>query len=290
MKRKIFKVFYLFFLTPTVLAENNFSKLLEFSQQAYTASSDKAPMPLISLEIPNADQSQAYHAQSLLVKKILNANPQDAIRGYKAGLTSKLGQKKFRVSSPIYGVLFAKGETRQKQSVNLSSAYKLMLETEVGFILANDIVTPLSSIEQLKSYIESVLPVIELPDLAFDNLSKLTGINIVATNVASNRYILGDKHTLLIDFSLNSLTTQLTVFAKDGSKNSVVITGKGSDASGDQWKALLDLVNHQLEKGNSLKREQLLITGALGKMVPATIGNYRADFGRLGQINFNINR
>jgi 2-keto-4-pentenoate hydratase len=64
--------------------------------------------------------------------------------------------------------------------------------------------------------------------------------------------------------------------------------GAASDALGDQWKALLWLVNGAIEKGYTLEPGQVLITGAMGQMIPGKPGKYEADYGALGTLSFTV--
>ena len=57
---------------------------------------------------------------------------------------------------------------------------------------------------------------------------------------------------------------------------------------GDQWEALMWLVRQRLQQGFEVKRDDLLITGALGKVVEAERGRYVADFGKLGRVTFSM--
>lgn len=284
MKRITRIAFYLFLLIPTVQAENNSVKVEEFTQKVYSAWSQHKAFPLISEQSTKATAKQSYLVQQKLIKQIINSNHQLEISGFKAGLTSNAGQQRFKVSGPVYGVLFNHGLKSSDDPVKLSAAFKLMLETEIGFITNQSIDSPLHSVHQLQSLIESIVPVIELPDLAFADVKKVTGKDIIATNVASHQYIVGEAVRMPVDFSLNQLVIQLHI----NDSNSPILTGKGSDASGDQWMALLELINHQIKSGYKIRPGQLFITGALGKMIPASIGEYHANFGPLGQIQFEV--
>ena len=286
MKQITLTAFYLFLLIPTVNAQNKSNKITEFSQQAYAAWSQHQAMPQISKQIKSVNQKQAYDAQSLLIEMITKSDPQKEIAGFKAGLTSKAGQTKFNVASAVYGVLFNQAKTIASPKISLSKTQKLMLETEIGFVVNQNINSPIADIGHLKTLIESVMPVIELPDLAFSDLNQLTGVDIIATNVASNQYILGKNIKMPINFSLNDLVTSMSYGLDE--PQTKILAGRGSDASGDQWTALLHLINHQIKSGYQLKKGQFLITGALGKMIPARKGRYNANFGSLGHISFEV--
>ena len=218
-----------------------------------------------------------------------NNKNSDRIIGYKAGLTSAAGQAKFAVSEPLSGVLFNSGTKPLSADLHRSQFGQLMVETELGFRLNTSVTTPIKSVAELKSLVGFVLPVIELPDLGFAKLgisqsAKLTGADIIAANVAAHSFIFGPEIPINHTPDLNQLSVSL---ARD---DETINQGKGSDALGDQWQALLWLVNQLIAQGYTITNEQVLITGALGQMLPAEVGQYRADFGLLGRLNFSVKK
>lgn len=206
----------------------------------------------------------------------------DQILGFKAGLTSKAGQNKFGVQSALSGVLFQSGLKPESAHIQRANFGKLMIETELGFRLNRTITRPIKDIETLKSYVFFVAPVIELPDLGFAQPDSLKGNDIIAANVASNWVIEGKPMPVDAINDLNNFPVRLL---RNGQEISL---GKGSDALGDQWQALLWLVNHTVEQGYAITDKHLLITGALGNMLPAEPGQYTAHFDALGSIKFEI--
>jgi 2-keto-4-pentenoate hydratase len=251
--------------------------------QILTATQNNDFKPLVSKQM-SLNESQAYFIQKQLNQNIVRQRP---IKGFKAGLTSTAGQMKFGVDGPLYGALFNINTLQTKSTFAAKDYKKLMLETEIGFVLGSDIAA-FSQIEQsdLLKLIEKVVPVIELPDLAYANLSKVTGMDLIATNVASNEVLIGD-FVLPKDFKLlNQMQTKM--IRGEGSQSASLILGNGSDASGDQEQALYWLINELLNSGYALKKGQLLITGALGAMVPAQRGIHIATYGQYGKIAFDI--
>lgn len=277
---------YLLLLAPTVNAEKKLSPVADFAKGMYDKWSKGEPLPHISKKLSSTTDQQAAIAQLMFVHLRLKSNLDVPISGFKAGLTSKAGQKKFNVSGPISGVLFASGKVDNGGEVSLADYRKLMLETEIGFILGQDIDTPIADVKRLKAKVSAVLPVIEMPNLALADLKNITGQDIVASNAIANRYLLGEAIKMPVSFSLNQINTSLIHSEK--STRMTVNNGAGSDALGDQWQALLWLVNERLSSGHHLRRGQFLITGALGKMIPAKMGKYDADFGPLGRITFTV--
>ena len=139
----------------------------------------------------------------------------------------------------------------------------------------------IESLAQLKAAVREVMPAIELPDLGFADMKALKGVDIIAANVSSRKFILGEP-VPVNTADLNALGVVLY------RGEETVNRGQGSDALGDQWQALLWLANTMIGQGYVLEPGQVLITGALGKMVPGTAGRYRAAYGGLGTVFFEI--
>ncbi len=68
----------------------------------------------------------------------------------------------------------------------------------------------------------------------------------------------------------------------------VVNKGKAADVMGDQWKALLWLVNGAVAQGWTIEPGQIFITGVMGKMVPGKPGSYQGDWGPLGKMSWTV--
>ena len=71
------------------------------------AHNEGQPIPVLSAQYPEMDVETAYEVQKSYVGKRL---AKEQIGGFKAGLTSAGGQKKFGVDAPLAGVLFESGK------------------------------------------------------------------------------------------------------------------------------------------------------------------------------------
>jgi 2-keto-4-pentenoate hydratase len=261
------------FFTSTAWADVD-----ELAEILIKAESQNQPIPVLSIRYPELDIESAYEVQKAYVRKRL-AN--DKIAGFKAGLTSPEIQKKFGVEFPVSGVLFESGKKGDKAVIKTSDFKALMIETEIGFIVGKPITHQIKDVAELRGYVRAIMPVIELPDLGYEDLKKLKAVDIIASNVSSTQFIVGQGKGLN-GLNLNDVTVVLFL---DGQ---VVNQGKGSDALGDQWETALWLVNFVVNQGWEIEPGQILITGVLGKMIPGKPGNYVADYGSLGKIRFEI--
>lgn len=255
-----------------------YADVAEWADMLVNAHNRGEKIPLVSVQHPGLDVETAYDIQKAFVRKQLE---NDRIAGFKAGLTSEAGQKKFGVTSPLAGVLFESGRKRDHSAIPQSEFKKLMIETEIGFVIGEKITKQIKDEAELRKHIRGVTPVIELPDLGFADMKQLKGADIIAANVAAAQFIAGEGKPFA-DNNLNAVTVTLSLDGQEISK------GKGSDAMGDQWKAAVWLINRIVAQGYQITPGNVVITGVLGKMLPGKPGKYEADYGDFGKLSFVI--
>lgn len=236
------------------------------------------PMPVLSAYGAALDVQTAYGIQRLIVEDALKSRE---IGGYKAGFTAAAPRQKFKLQHPIAGVLFADGLLGDGAEVRRPAYRRLMVEVEIGFVLRSPITRPMESIADLKTYVSHAVPAIELPDLNYEDLQNLIGLDVLATNMAAAAYLIGKPFGLTDLAEVNALEVSLY---RDGE---LIDHGHAHNALGNQLLALQWLVNTLIEQGWPLQPGQVLLTGTLGKINPGTTGSYYADFGRR-ELRFNI--
>lgn len=244
----------------------------------FEAEREKGPIPLLTLGNPELTLEQAYEIQTEYVCLKLG---NDKTAGYKAGLTSRGAQEKFGVSTPVSGVLFSSGMRRSSSAIDGSKLRSPVIETEIGFVVGKPIKGKITDAGRLMEHIVAVVPVVEIPETGFGDMKKLKAQDIVAANVGSAAFIAGAQTPLAND-DLDGITVELV------SVGEILNQGRGSDAMGGQREALLWLVNSVLGNGWKIEEGNILITGALGRVVPANPGRYEARYGELGNISFEI--
>jgi 2-keto-4-pentenoate hydratase len=235
------------------------------------------PAPLAHLIDETLTIERAYEIQTRIVRKNLRGRSPS---GFKAGLTSKPSQQRFDAPGPIAGVLIMTAMDTPPQ-LKLTELRGLHLETEVAMRIGKPIRDRVASIEELRSHIDGIAPAIELPNLDYARADQLNALDIVASNVAAAYFRVGE-FVAPASRDANGTTPVLECDRKE------VNRGRARDAMGDQWAAALWLVNTALEHGWTLEPGQVLLTGALGKMVPAQPGHCIADFGEWGKLEVHI--
>ena len=205
---------------------------------------------------------QAYELQKAVVAAVSGGS----VAGLKAGLTAPAGQAQFGVTHPLIGSLYQSG--RMAPGVSFPGAPGVMLECEIG-ILIDERGSP-----------KSAGPVIEVPRMAFAGPEDASGVNLLACNIAADRYIVGAQLPMLDSYA--DIEAHLI---RDGE---TVCAAPATDALGGPGPALEWMLGEAQRRGLPIADGMLLITGALGGIHPAKPGSYRADYGALGSVEFTV--
>ena len=234
------------------------------------AHANGTPVPLISSEVPAMSLEEAYEIQRSYVQGRLR---DDRIAGFKGASMSS--------GNPMSGILFESGARTPNSTIGQSAFIAPMIETELGILIGKKITDPVPTESRLRDAISGFMPVVELPDGALTDMASAQPIDIIAANTLSAQYISG---TPVPRSSIDPNAVQVALF-RDGMP---VGRGAGTDSMGDQWKAALWLVNEIVGHGYEIQVGQILITGALGDIIPGQPGTYVADYGSLGRITFQV--
>lgn len=237
-----------------------------------------APLSPPSRTLANLDVDMAYAVQKSFVEACLDS---ETIGGFKAALTAPAAQQAFGMAMPITGVLFSNGAQTSGATVEMTNFRTLMLETELGFRLGETITAPLGSVAELRERVNAAFPMIELADPGFGT-AKITGFDLITGNAASAAFLSGIAAPTWRDVDLNAV---VVTFSRDGETLHEATAG---DVMGDQWQALLWLVNQIAGQGYNLEPGHVLMTGSIGRMHPAKPGSYQADYGDFGKLTFTV--
>ncbi|QII03226.1 2-keto-4-pentenoate hydratase [Rhodococcoides fascians A21d2] len=198
------------------------------------------------------------------------------ISGRKIGLTSPAVQKQLGVDQPDFGVLLDDMDFTGTK-VDASTLLQPRIEAEIAFVLARDVVMPLTETTAI-DVVGSVFAAFEIVDSRIKDWD-ITLVDTVADNASSGCYVLGDSTSRFTAPDLASVTMTMTCNGHE------VSTGSGSDCLGSPWNAFAWLANTSLSYGVPLRAGEVVLTGALGPMVTAEAGlTYVAHFSDLGSV------
>lgn len=220
----------------------------------------------------------AYQIQR---KYVLLRQPAAKPAGFKAGLTSPSAQARFGAKDPIAGVLLTP-PVRSPATVRLSELRGLNIETEVALRVGSPIKKRVADVAEMRQYIDGIAPALELPNLDYQGTpAQLTVPDIVASNVGAAQFVVGDFASPQ-NRDPNEAAPRLTCAGKE------VNAGNARDALGDQWAAAMWLVNTMIDRGWTIEPGQILMTGALGRMIPAQPGRCVANYGDWGTLEITV--
>jgi 2-keto-4-pentenoate hydratase len=247
------------------------------ADEIFTAWQAQRALPLAHRIDETLTIDAAYRVQRAFVQRRLDgAQP----AGFKGGLTSPAAQARFGASGPIAGVLIV-GPSHTPATLHLDKLRGLNIETEVGMRVGRAITQKLRDVDELRQHIDGIGPAVELPNLDYETPAQLTTPDIVASNVAAAYFLVGE-FVPATQRDPNAANPRLVCEGKE------VNVGQAREALGDQWQAALWLVNTMIDQGWRMEPGQILMTGALGRMIPAKPGHCRADYGDWGQLEVDI--
>ncbi len=220
---------------------------------------------------------QAFSEQKNYVADRLNGN---SIAGYKAAVSSPEAQKALGLPSLITGVLYTSGIIQNKANISLQDFNYAKIETEIGFIINQEIKSKIDN-AMLPTLVSAVLPVFEIPDIVSEDIYTPPILETIAKNGFSSHFVVGS----FIDISSIDINT---ISPKLYFNDNLISEGKATDAMNNQWKALELAINQSIEQGYTIQKDDIIITGALGKILPLEPGKYQADYGKLGSLNITV--
>ena len=239
------------------------------------AAASGAPCAPVRDLLGETDQDGAYAVQSLGIARRIDEGRR--IVGRKIGLTSPVVQKQLGVDSPDYGVLLDDMMFADREPIDLGRFLQPRAEAEIAFVLGSDLVSPTTHVADVLRATSFVLPAIEVVD------SRVAGWDIritdtIADNASSGAVVLGTTPRSLDGFDLTELGMTLD---RDGRP---VSTGSGAACLGSPVIAVAWLARQVARRGQPLRAGEVILSGALGPMVDATAGVYRARLDGLGEV------
>jgi 2-keto-4-pentenoate hydratase len=191
----------------------------------------------------------------------------EKVVGKKIGLTSFAVQEQLGVDQPDYGVLFDTMNLTDKGPVPMELLMQPKVEGELAFILGEDLDGPEITKEELINAISQVLPSIEIVGSRITNWD-IRISDTIADNASGSHFVLGSEGRPLAQVDTVGITMRLK---RNGE---IASEGTGAACMDDPLNAALWLAKTMAKNGQPLKSGEVLLSGALGPMVPVESGDF----------------
>ncbi|GAA0411097.1 putative hydratase/decarboxylase [Acrocarpospora corrugata] len=213
--------------------------------------------------LPPGDVGAAYAVQSAWVAAQVAAGAR--VVGRKVGLTNPVVQRQLGVGQPDFGVLLDTMECPAGQEIDIARTLQPKIEAEVAFVLAADLTGHTIGPAEVAAATGWVAAALEIVD------SRIAGwdidiVDTVADNASSGLFTLGGRRRL---DGLDLRGCAMTMRRGDD----VVSTGSGAACLGDPLNAVAWLAVTARDRGRPLRAGDVVLSGALGPMVPVLPGD-----------------
>lgn len=223
---------------------------------------------------PEITIEDAYHIQQRMLARRLAAG--ETVIGKKIGVTSKAVMTMLGVHQPDFGWLTDGMVFNEGESIPMETLIQPKAEGEIAFVLKSDLQGPGVTAADVLRATEGVMACFEIVDSRIRDW-KIRIQDTVADNASCGVFVLGDR---MVDPREVDLATCGMVLEKNGE---IVVTGAGAATLAHPVNAVVWLVNMLGSLGIGLKAGEVVLSGALGAMVPVAAGdNLRVTIGGIG--------
>jgi 2-keto-4-pentenoate hydratase len=247
-----------------------------FADELWKATTGRTPVAPLTDRDTGLDIEDAYAIQTAVTDTRLAGGAR--IVGRKVGLTSKPMQELLGVSEPDFGVLFDDMVVEDGDEIDLSTLLQPRVEAELAFVMQRDLAGPGVTTATALQAIGAVFPAIEVVDSRIADW-KIKLVDTVADNASSGLIVMGGRPKPVTDLDLRLIGT---VVSRNGE---MIDTGAGAAALGNPARCVAWLANKLGSFGDGLRAGDVVLPGAVHKMVPVNPGDvFRADYAHLGPV------
>ncbi|MGO3708421.1 MAG: 2-keto-4-pentenoate hydratase [Mesonia hippocampi] len=253
--------------------------IIAIAEQLFNAEKNKTACAPIRTYLEEKDLASAYKIQQLNIDKKVAQGAKTV--GKKIGLTSFKVQEQLGVDQPDFGILLAAMQLQNKSNFPYSLLMQPKAETEIAFVLKEDLTAANPTLEDIKNAIDYAVIAVEIVGSRIENWN-ISITDTIADNASSSHFILGDKKVSLDSFDVINSPMEMHI------NNQLVSTGDGTSCLGNPLEAVVWLANTMIALGNPLKKGEIILSGALGPMANLNPKDtVKASIKGLGEVSFS---
>lgn len=227
-------------------------------------------------ELPEGDLDAAYAVQDANTRAWLADGRRPV--GRKIGLTSRAVQKQLGVDRPDFGMLWADMAVCDGEEIAPGAVMQPKIEGEISFVLADDLTVERPTVADVTAAIAYAAASIEIVGSRIENWD-ISIVDTIADNASSGLFVLGNEPHMLEDF--DSRLCGMVV----EHRGEPVSVGAGAACLGNPLNAVVWLAREMVARGRPLRAGDIVMSGALGPMVPVAPGEvYEVRINGLGSV------
>jgi 2-oxopent-4-enoate/cis-2-oxohex-4-enoate hydratase len=250
------------------------STIEQLGDKLYEALVARQPIAPLTSVHPDMTIEDAYHVQQRMIARRLEKG--EKVIGKKIGVTSKAVMNMLGVHQPDFGYLLDGMVYNEGETIEMADLIQPKAEGEIAFLLKKDLQGPGVTAADVLAATEGVMACFEIVDSRIQDW-KIKIQDTVSDNASCGVFVLGDQ---LVDISNIDLALCGMVLEKNGE---IVVTGAGAATMAHPVNAMVWLANTLGKLGIALKAGDIVLSGAMGAMVPVVKGdNLRMVIGGLG--------
>ena len=248
----------------------------ELADRLWSAQVDRATIAPISTTLPHLTIDDAYAVQAHNIERRAAAGA--VVHGHKVGQTSRRIQEFLGIDEPASGVVLDEMLVDANEEIPAGTVRQPRVEAGMALVLGRDLAGPRVTTRVALAAIAGVLPVIDVMDSRIVDW-RITAVDAVADNASGSKVVLGTTPTPTTGLDLRLVGMVLV-------RNGVVIdSGAGAAAMGHPARSVAWLANRLASSGGRLREGDVVLSGALHRLVPARPGDvFRAEFAHLGAV------
>jgi 2-keto-4-pentenoate hydratase len=205
------------------------------------------------------DVRLAYVIQEINTKRSVEKGRK--LVGRKIGLTSLAMQEKLRVREPNYGMLFADMDRTTIHLIPYGTLVQPKIEAEVALVMRVPVLDRTITEGEFAKCVDHACAAFEIVDSrtkGWDN----TLFDAISDNVSASMFVLGEEKCSLDELDLVDCRMVMTC------NDAQVSTGRGKNCYGNPLRAATWLAQRMVEVERPLNTGDIILTGALGPIVP----------------------
>lgn len=249
-------------------------KITQYGDALYQALAERKTIEPLTNREADITIEDAYHIQQRMIARRVEKG--ERIVGKKIGVTSAAVMNMLGVDQPDFGYMLDGMIYGDGAAIDAGTLIQPKAEGEIAFVLKKDLMGPGVSASDVLAATEGVMACFEIVDSRITDW-KIKIQDTVADNASCGVFVLGDR---MVDPYAVDLRTCGMVLEKNGE---IVVTGAGAATMGSPVNAVVWLANTLGKLGIPLKAGEVILSGALGAMVPVKAGdNLRVTIGDIG--------